>query len=288
MAIPTDYIFTSGTCLKSEIYDLIINSLVNAGWANVSSNPTTDFDVLTSPGNAGDKALVLNIRPLPAAGTAANNIKTSNFCQASFRLQTSYTPGTEGTAGTFGRPSQPWIDLYLAPVAANGQLPADTTVKYKVYADASKIILAIEYPSATGLNPVLFYLGEPDSRFTTESGSSSTVYATTTNATTATNLLICNTPDGVGSVAVPYVMPLSCFTILKNPNNEGIYFQSGLYYQSATEGIRGMLDGVLCLPNMGVQTGNEIIINGATYYQLVCHTQGNNSFPYPVLLVRTA
>ncbi|HML33869.1 hypothetical protein [Sporomusa sphaeroides] len=288
MAIPTDYIFTSGTCLKSEIYDTIINSLVTAGWTNVSSDPTTDFDVLTSPGNTGNKALVLQLRPLPAVGTAANNIKTSNFCQASFRLQTSYTPGTEGTAGTFGRTAQAWSDLYIVPVAANGQLPAGTTVKYKVYADASKIIMAIEFPSATSLNPILFYLGAPDSTFVAESGSSSTVFASTSMATTASNLLICNTSDGIGSVAAPYAMPVSGFSILKNPNNEGIYFQTGLYYQSATEGIRGMLDGVLCLPNIAVQTGNEITIDGKTYYQLVCHVQGNNSFPYPVMLIRTA
>ncbi|WP_434132779.1 hypothetical protein KIAC18_000307 [Sporomusa sphaeroides] len=288
MPIPTDYIFTSGTCLKSEIYDTIINSLVTAGWTNVSSNPTTDFDVLTSPGNTGNKALVLQLRPLPAAGTAANNIKTSNFCQASFRLQTSYSPGTEGTAGTFGRPSLAWTDLYVVPVAANGQLPSDTTVKYKVYADASKIILAIEFPSATSLNPVLFYLGAPDSTFVAEADSNGLVFATTANATTAGSLLVCNTSDGIGSVAAPYAMAVTGFNILKNPNNEGIYFQTGLYYQSATEGIRGMLDGVLCLPNMSVQTGNTITMDGQTYYQLVCEVRGNTSFPYPVLLVRTA
>jgi hypothetical protein len=288
MTIPTDYVFTSGTCLKNEVYDVIINKLLAAGWENVSSNPTTDFDVLTSPGNAGDKALVLNLRPLPAAGTVANNIKTSNFCQASFRLQTSYTPGTTGVAGTFGRPTQTWTDLYICPVAASGQLPADTTVKYKVYADASKIIMAIEFPSATSLNPILFYLGAPDSVFVAESGSSSTVFASTSMATTAGNLLICNTSDGIGSVAAPYAMVVTGFSILKNPNNEGIYFQSGMYYQSATEGIRGMLDGILCLPNMAVQTGNTITMDGKTYYQLVCQVQGNNSFPYPVMLVRTA
>jgi hypothetical protein len=288
MAIPTNYIFTSGTCLKSELYDLIISKLIAAGWTQVSSNPTTDFDVLTSTGNSGDKALVLNLRPIPAAGTAANTVKTSIYCQMSIRLQTSYVPGTSGVAGTFGRPSLAWTDMYIVPVAASGTLPPDTTVNYKVYADASKIIMAIEFPSATSMSPLLFYLGAPDSAFVAEAGSSSTVFATTANATTAASLLKCNTSDGIGSVAAPYAMALTAFSILKNPNNEGIYFQSGVYYQTATEGIRGMLDGVLNMPNMAAQTGNTITMDGKTYYQLVCHIIGSSSFPYPVLLVRTA
>lgn len=284
-----DYIFTSGTCLKSELYDLIISKLIDAGWQNVSSNPATEYDVLTSKGKNGDRDLVLQLRPLPAAGTAANNVKTSNYCVASFRMQTSYIPGSSGSAGTFGRSSQAWTDLYLVPVsAATGTLPTDTTVNYKVYADASKVIMAIEYPLATTYNPLLFYLGEPDSVFMAEKPHSGMVFATTAMATTAANLLVCDTPQGLGASAAPYAMPLNGFNILKNPNNDGLYFQTGVYYQSSTEGVRGMLDGVLCLPNMAVQTGNTITIDGKTYYQLVCQTAGNNSFPYPVLLVRTA
>ncbi|WP_371366320.1 hypothetical protein SRRS_07310 [Sporomusa rhizae] len=288
MAIPTNYIFQSGTCLKSELYDTIINKLIAAGWTNVSSKPDTDFDVLTSPGNTGNKALVLNIRPIPAAGTAANNIKTSAYCQMSIRLQTSYTPGSAGVAGVFGRPSLAWTDVYIAPVSAGASLAADTSVKYKWYADASKIIFTIEYPPATNMNPVMFYLGAPDSTFVSESGSSGTIFASSINMTAASTLYICNTSDGIGSLNAPYTMTSSAFNILKNPNNEGLFFQSAMYYQSPTEGIRGMLDGILCLPNQATQTGNTITIDGKTYYQLVCHVVGNSSFPYPVILVRTA
>jgi hypothetical protein len=287
MAIPTDYIFTSGSCLKSELYDLIIAKLVAAGWENVSSN-ASDYDVLTSAGNAGDKALVLNLRPIPAAGTAANNIKTSNFCQMSVRLQTSYTPGTEGAAGVFGRPALAWIDVYVAPVAANGQLPLDTTLSYHVYADASKIIISIAYPSATGLLPVVIYLGEPDSQFAGESGASSIVLAVTNSATTAASLQICNTSDGMGNVAAPYALATYALLPSGDPNMGNKRMISNIYYGSASESFRGMLDGIKCMLNVTVNTGDTVTIGAETYQVLVSHTQGNTSFPSKALLVRTA
>jgi hypothetical protein len=287
MAIPTDYIFTSGTCLKSELYDLIINKLIAAGWQNVSSNPTTDYDVLTSPGNTGDRALVLNLRPIPAAGTVTNTIKTSAFCQMSARLQTSYVPGTAGAAGVFGRPALAWTDVYVAPVAASGQLAADTTLNYHVYADASKIILAIEYPPATAYSPVLIYLGEPDSQFAGETGSSSVVLAVTNSATTATSLQICGTSDGMGSVTTPYALTTYALLPAGDPNMGNKRMVSNIYYGSAAESFRGMLDGVKCMLNVTVNTGDTVTIGAEVYRVLVCHTQGNISFPSKALLVRT-
>lgn len=288
MAIPTDYIFTAGSCQKKDIYQLIIDKLTAAGWTNVSSLATSDYVVLTSPGNTDDKNLIINIRDIPAAGTVANTVKTSVYCQMSYRLQSSYVPGTSGVAGVFGRPSLAWTDLYIAPVAASGTLPPDTTVSYKVYADANGIILAIEYPSATGLNPILIHMRQPDTVHMPESNNEGMVVAVTNGGTTAANLMICDSPVGIGAVSAPYAMPTAVFPFLKNPNNAGEYFESPIIYQSASEGVRGVLDGIIHLPNMAISTGDNVTIDGNTYYALVCHTQGITSFPSQALLVRIA
>lgn len=287
MTLPTDYIFKSGSCAKNALFDLIVNSLKDQGWTDISSNPTTDYIVLSSNGNSGDKNLILNLRDTNATG--ANSVKTTAYNQMSFRLQDTYTPNpTAGQSGTFGRTSLAWTELFLAPVAAAGTLAGDTVVNYKIYTDASKIIMSIEYPPATGYSPVLFYLGLPDSTYLRQSGAKGMLYASTVNMGTASNLLICNSPDTIGVVTAPYVMPTLATTVLKNPNNDGVYTESPVYYQSITEGLRGKLDGVFCMTNSNILTGDTLTINSNTYYALVCHVQGNSSFPTQALLIRTA
>jgi len=286
MPVPTDYIFTAGSCQKSEILDLIVNKLKAAGWTDVSSLASSDYIVLKSTGNTGDKNLILNLRKGNAAGTAGRDVDTTAYCQMSYRLQDSYIPGAEGVAGVFGRPTLAWTDLYIAPVAANGTLALDTTVNYKVYVDVSKIILAIEYPPATGYSPILIYMGQPDTVYMPESGSKGVLVAVTNGGTTAASAIICNSPDGIGSVATPYAVATAALLPTKNPNNAGKYFDSPVYYQTTTEGMRGKLDGILCMPNLAALTGDNITIDGDNYYVLVCHAQGITSFPSQVLLVR--
>lgn len=286
MATPTNYIFTSGSCAKNAIFDLIINSLKSAGWTDVASLASSDFVVLTSSGNAGDKNLIINLRDTNVS--AANSVKTTAYCQMSYRLQTSYSPGAAGVAGTWGRTSQPWVDLYIAPVAASGTLAMDTVVNYKVYADASKIILAIEFPSQTGYNPLLIYLGEPDTLLASDSNNRGCLFASSANAVTATSLYVCDSSDGVGSVTAPYA--LTCYAQLPpgDPNGSGKRMVSSIYYGSATEGYRGKLDGIKCMLNSKANTGDTVTIGSETYYVLIAHSQGNTSFPSAALLVRTA
>lgn len=285
MAIPTNYTFTSGTCFKNQIYQLIIDSLLNAGWTDVSSNPATDFVVLKSPGNTGDKNLILNIRPTNAAG--ANSVVTTDYCVMSYRLQDAYTPGASGAAGTFGRSALAWTALYLVPVSAlTVTLGGDTQVNYKVYADTSKIILTLEYPNSTGYNPVVIYMGQPDSVFVAESGSKGVLAAISTTAVTATSVQICNASDGVASVSAPYALTTYALLPPGDPNNANKRMISSIYYGSASESFRGKLDGLKCMLNTKVNTGDLVVIEDETYYVLVCHSQGNNSFPSLALLVR--
>jgi hypothetical protein len=286
MTIPTDYVFTPGTCAKKDFYGVITAALLAAGWTNVSSLASTDYEVYTSIGNTGDKELVLNLRKGSVA-TPANDVTTGNWCQFSYRLPTSYTPGASGVAGTFVRPDV-WRDIYIAPVAAAGTLPMDTVYDYKIYADANKVIFSIQFPGGTGYSPILVYMGLPDSLYCTENGNRGMLVGTTVNCSTAAgNFMIADTPSGMGSASTCYIIPNICTLAPKNPNNAGKYVVSDIYYGSATEGTRGKLDGVVALPLVNVITGDIITIGTCQYYVLNCHSYGGNSFPSLALAIRT-
>lgn len=285
MPTPTDYVFQSATVAKNSLYQFIIDKMTAAGWTNVSSNPATDFVVMRSTGVNNDKNLIFQMRP----GNAASNINpvtTTAYSQFSYRLPDSYIPGASGVAGTFGRSALVWTDMYIIPAATGTQLPMDTVYTIKWYADAGKFIMSIEYPTATGYGPMLIYIGQPDSSYVSESNSNGMIVAVTANTATATSVMIDNTSDGAGSVAAPYALATQSLFPAQNPNNANRYVFSDVYYGSATEGIRGKLDGIGCMLNTNVLTGDNIIVDTQTWYVLVCKTQGNTSFPSQALLVR--
>ncbi len=284
MAIPTDYIFTSGTCRKDGIYNLIINTLKAAGWTDVSSLASSDFVVLKSTGVNADKNLVINLRAVNASAT--NNVTSTQYCQMSYRLVDSYTPGAAGVAGTFGRSSLAWTDLYIVPGAASCTMAVDAIINYKVYCDAGKLILSLEYPGATGYSPMVIYIGQVDSSYVSESNSSGMVVAVSATAAVAASVQIDNSADGAGAVSAPYALATQSLLPSTNPNAANKYAYSDIYFGNATEGIRGKLDGLLCIKNSNVLTGDNVIDGTKTYYVLVCQTQGNTSFPSQALLVR--
>lgn len=285
MAIPTDYVFTQGTCAKKDFYGVITAALLGAGWTNVASLASTDYEVYTSNGNTGDKALVLNLRKGSTA-TPANDISTTAYCQFSYRFPTSYTPGAVGVAGTFVRPDV-WRDIYIAPVAAAGTLAMDTIYTYKIYADKSKVIFTIEFPGGTNYSPMVHYLGLPDSLYCNETGNRGMLQACTNNGQAiASNFVMADTPNGMGSVASCYSIPSICTLAPKNPNNAGKYVVSDIYYGNATEGTRGKLDGVVALPVANVLTGDIITIGTYQYYVLNSAVYNVNNFPSLALAVR--
>lgn len=287
MAIPTDYIFQSGTCLKNQIYQLIIDKLIAAGWTNISSLASADFVVLKSAGNAGNKNLILNIRD--TSSTNVNSVVSTDYCAMSYRLQDTYIPGTAGVAGTFGRPSLAWTNILLVPVLApTTAFAAASPINYKVYADASKIILALEYPLSSGYGPVVIYIGQPDTVWVDESNSRGMVVAVSNNGSTAGSVTISNTSNDSAPVTAPYAMATTALLPVKNPNGAQKYPTSDIIYHSAAESFRGKLDGLLCLYNSNFVTGDLMVVDGKTYYALSCATQGITSFPSQGLLVRTS
>jgi hypothetical protein len=393
-----DYIFSKGTCKKGDLYKIMLDKLKENGWKDISSKAATDFVVLSSKGNTGNKNLLLNLRDTNNA--AANSIVSTDFCAMSYRLQDTYIPGAGGkaagisivnstqkgstgtvkakdgsvftgtvdalyhlkistaptavgglagvgyktavgagnyssetlitqagttaeillgngitvllsvgadqsfsidevydvngtalveVAGTFGRPAIAWNNLFIAPVAnANIALGKDTVLTYYIYADASKLILVLEFPSATTFLPVVIYMGETDTKYVQDSDARGLIVATSIQAPAVSGLYVNNASDGMPSVQQPYV--LTAYTVLPpiDPNVAEKYMIAPIYYGSAVESFRGILDGIKNCAYTGsnLVSGDTMVTENEKYHCVITHTSGNSSFPSRGILVR--
>lgn len=277
------YIFTTGTCLKSEMYDTIKNTMISAGWANVSSNPNTDFDVMTSTGEDGTRKLCIQMRPLHTNGSAGSSVITSDGNMASYRLVGGYTPGNAGSAGTFLRSSESWELLCITPSATS--MPKETTLNYKFNANKNRVIFVIEYPLPFNVAPLVFYIGLPDIVYTSEPDSRGLLVISTSSFKASNYVHITEAVAEMPPNPASTTRPIQCTLSPKNPNSDGKIMLSKMYYGNATEGQRGMITGIFALPNSGISTGDIVTIGTRKFYVVVAQSYNTNGFPSLALAV---
>ena len=280
-----EYIFSKGNCKKKEIFQVVIDKLKEKCWQDISSKPETDGIVLHSKGVTGDRDLFLNIRETDAAG--AGSIATTDYSSMSYRLQPWYKPGGSGAAGTFAKPARIWRPLYI--YGAGQSLSRETWLDYYVYADAGKIILSLEYPRSSSISgPVVFYLGEPDTRFLTESQSRGILYASSVDQTGVT---ITDVPDDMGGKDEAYTLRTYSLLPTSDPNLAKKYMVSPIYYGSTEEGYRGKLDGVKTVRYIGaspanLMQGDTLVTEHAKYHCVIPNDAREGTFPGGAVLLR--
>lgn len=266
-----DTILLAGSCQKQNFFSMLKNAMIAAGWVDVSSLATSDYSVMKSTGNDGTRELYLQMRPQNVNNT--NSIETTDYCQMSFRLLDSYTPGATGVAGTIPRSAQGWWPLNLIPTyPTTYTVPMTSTFDYKLFVDKNKVVVCIFPPAAYNYHPCFHYIGLPDTTFSNEPLSRGMVACTniTENypTTTGNTIMVSNTPGGAATVAAPYVLSIYSQKSPKNPNSAGSYMISEIFYGSATEGIRGKLDEIYCMPNQNL-VDKDIITIGTKKYQVL-------------------
>lgn len=270
-----DYIFTSGTVQKNQVYQKIIDSFISAGWTNISSNPATDFDVLKSVGEAGDKNLIIQLRPGNA--TNVNPITTTDYNVMSYRLIGDYTPGAPGVAGTTTRSAEAWTLLYIIPTATT--VPQTTIMTYYMHVNKNRLIISLETPPAVGQAPIVHYIGLPDTVWCTESGSRGLLVASSAYPKTNVTLHITNTPQEVASETASSTRTLYVQLAPKNPNAAGLISHSEVTYGNTAESWRGKLTGLYQLPNGGISNGDTYNIGTRKFRAIVAqNVASQNSF----------
>jgi len=283
-----EYIFSKGTCKKKEIYSLIIDKLKEKGWKDISSKPETDYVVLHSKGVTGDRDLILNLRDRTDSNPSESySVVTTDYSTMSYRLQTWYTPGASGEPGTFAKPNRAWRPWHIY---GSGQaFSKETSLDYYIYVDAGKLIIALEYPTASNIcEPIVTYLGEPDTRFTTESQSRGVLFAA---SNTNQGVCITDCPDDLGIKDDVYLLPTYALLPTVDPNIARKYMVSPIYYGSDEEGFRGKLDGVKTVKYIGsaptnLLQGDTLVTEHAKYHCVLPYGLYETPFPGKAVLLR--
>lgn len=276
-----DVIFTKGTCLKNQVYQTMIDAFIAAGWKNISSNNATDFDVLQSVGESGDKNLIIQIRPTNASN--ANSIVTTDLNVASYRLIESYTPGTAGAAGVVGRTAEAWATLYVVPITT--AVAGATPITYHINVNKNRMIIVIDTPPSVNLGPVTHYIGHPDTVFVSTPGSRGLLVASSAYAK-ATGVHVTNTPGEVAPETVSSGRAIYCQLSPRNPNAAGLFAFSEMKYGNATEGYLGKLDGLYPMPAGGASNGDTVSVGDKKFRVVVNQTVSTNSFPTSVFVIQ--
>lgn len=272
-------LFKTATAIKSEMYGVIKELLVGAGWRNVSSNPDTEFDILTSNGEAGDKELVFQMRNYQAS--AVNDVQTTDYSHAGIRLIGGYAPSlTAGEKGVISRTSETWKSLPLAPVSVSvNSLNKDTPVTYRYSVNKNRLILVIEYPPAVNTYPVTIYIGIPDEVYCSEPASRGLLYAVSSSAYSAQSLSITDNAGELASLPSSKSLGMLCQLAPKNPNSAGNFTLSEIFYGDNSEGVRGKLTGIFALPTQNVANGDIIVQGNQEYLVVVNGSSTNDAFP---------
>lgn len=270
-----DYIFSKGVCQKKDLYQTMIDLLLSAGWENVSSRPQTDFDVLYSKGEDGDKNLFFNFRPTNTSNT--NNTQTTDYNACSFRLINGYTAGKPNESGTFERPNESWRNFYLAPTTTT--IPLTTEVTYYYHVNKNRLIFIIIYPEAINVDPITHYIGLPDEVYIHEPDSRGLLHTSSAYASTGNGVLISDNAHNLTSATSAQTRNFYITLSPRNPNSDGIYMLSEAKYGNTTEGLRGKLTGLYFLPNENVHTGNIIQIGEKNFMVVVNGSGSTNGLP---------
>jgi len=274
-----DIIFSTGTCKKKEILTTMIELMKAAGWQNVSSNPATDFFVMHSKGESGDKNLYMQFRN--GNVTNANPIDTTDYNVASYRLVGGYTPGSPGTAGVFQKATEAWRVFYVAPTTTVINNEVEMTYYYHV--NKNRIIFVLETPISLGFSPVTHYFGLPVS-FVSEPNSRGVIAASSTYAVTANNVLVSNAAGELPEDAVSSTRIVYSTLPPKSPNSAGIHTPVEMYYGNGTEGMRGKIDGLYVIPAGGVNNGDIMTVGVKRFKAIVNGVASSNSFPSTTLV----
>jgi hypothetical protein len=254
-----DYIFQSGSCLKSQLFANIKNILISGGWTDISSNPATDFMVFQSSGESGNQNLVFQLRDTNTSNT--NSVSTTDYAQGSIRFISTYTPAGAGQAGTFGRAAEVWKPFPTASYSSTAVSSPSSTINYRYHVNKNRLIIYFEYPIPYA--PSFQYIGIPDIQYASEPASKGLLQAGTGLANNTVNVT-----DAAGEAASQSasVTRTAYFqTTPKNPNSAGKYHLSEVFIGDANEGYRFQLTGIYIAPIAGLINGDTFVIGTKRY-----------------------
>ena len=236
----TPVLFKKEVVAKKNWYARIKEIMIDAGWQNLSSKPSTDFDVMYSIGESGNIPMYIQLKEYNT--NPSNSISNASDRHLYVRLPGKYTPGSPGQAGTFQRSNEDWYAILMA---------FDTFDKEKIFnmyyhCNKNRIIIINEFPAGAGerLYGTIQFIGISD-RSMGENQLSAPVVAATHMYSTNGVRVSGHPTFPTGSYVVNVYMDLP-----PGRSTWGGTFMSEIGYGGGTafnEGVRGFIDGIYAL-----------------------------------------
>lgn len=156
MNFMSSIIFKNEKVTKSEWYEWFLNKWKEAGWTNISSNPSTDGDVMYSEGVNGDKTLYIGF---------SGSITDPNSTGISLKIRHSrtYTPNEiYGNDGTFELTSGRnwWTEVVLH--YNKGISSKDHIFSMWYYVTKNWGMFITDQNLVHGGRPSCFFVGQPE------------------------------------------------------------------------------------------------------------------------------
>ncbi|MGG5178928.1 hypothetical protein ACQYAC_06210 [Bacillus sp. MM09(2025)] len=267
----SDTIFNKITVLKKDLYSKLKQIMLESGWQNISSRPSTDYDVMFSNGENGKKEIYFQIRDI-ASTTAGSSTTFSNTNSRFFsmRLSGRYLPGSSGVAGIFSKNSDTWKAV---AITYQSEILPNQPIELYYSCNKDRLIFLTDYSLSLTLPSTLNYIGVPVT-FADEHEWSSCVFASSSIGG-GRRLYVTDIKNDYSVIP-----PISCLTYLglggKNKTGENI-LMSNVIYGSTSEGLKGTIPEVFSFGSTDGLVNGDLIKDEEKVYRAFETTPGTST-----------
>lgn len=261
---------------KKNFYAWLKQVLVDHGWENISSKPSTDFDVFYSKGESGKDELFFQMKEYTSTSTN-DNLSGSVERFFDVKLLKKYTPGLPGQAGILDRSNEAFQRLQISTSTIS--LNADMTVYYNI--NKNRIIMMTEFPVGLGEHSVLNMIGRPNEHLSKYYPDGSMMTFTTTSL----NGISLAVDEADGTRKSSFAMESLEMIAPKARNSSGMYFMSELAVKTSND-IKAVIEGVYVVPTDSAYNNSsnrgDILVDkdGNKYRMFYLATRTSSSYPY--------
>ncbi|MFP3751809.1 hypothetical protein [Bacillus altitudinis] len=264
----SDTIFNKITVLKKDLYSKLKQIMLESGWQNISSRPSTDYDVLFSNGEDGKKEIYFQIRDIAStiAGSSAS-FSNTNSRFFSMRLSGMYLPGSSGVTGTFSKNSDTWKAV---AITYQSEILPNQPIELYYSCNKDRLIFLTDYSLSLALPSTLNYIGVPVT-FADEHEWSACVFASSSIGS-GRRLYVTDIKNDYSVTT-----PITCLTYLglgsKNRIGENI-LMSNIIYGSTSEGLKGTIPDVFSFGSTDGLVNGDLIKDSDKIYKIFETTPG--------------
>lgn len=269
-------VFIKHELKKKDFYKWLKQTLEDNGWENISSKPSTDFDVFYSKGESGNDELYFQMKEY-AASSVNSTLSGSSERFFDVKPLKGYTPGAPGNPGVLDRSDESFIRLQIS--IGEIQMNSDMTVHYNV--NKNRIIIVTEFPITINEDSVIFMIGKPDEHLSKYySNGSMIVFSSTSYNRIASGL---EEADSTNKAA--YSLNTIELMMPKVKNSSGVNFMSELAVGNNSEGIKALIEGVYVLTgdfNLNKSCRGDLLVdqNNNKYQIFYLGTRTSSSYQY--------